>query len=145
MVVGLRFRVMAIALILAPSARCRHGVWGASVDDEGGPEGRPTMDTSAAQSRCLPSRSPETGFQLETFLAIVSAGVRDQILRAADRTVAKQAPPNIFVRAAFPVFEHLAMFNRSTCDWAGDVAVAQHHDHPTRLRRMPKASRPAVS
>ena len=48
MVVGLRFRVMAIALILAPSARCRHGVWGASVDDEGGPEGRPTMDTSAA-------------------------------------------------------------------------------------------------
>jgi hypothetical protein len=37
----------------------------------------------------------------------VSVAVRDQVLRAADRTVAKQAPPYIFVRAAFPVVEHL--------------------------------------
>jgi hypothetical protein len=37
----------------------------------------------------------------------VSVAIRDQVLRTADRTVAEQAPPNVFFRTAFPVVEHL--------------------------------------
>jgi hypothetical protein len=37
----------------------------------------------------------------------VSVAVRDQILRAADRAIAEQTPPNIFVRTGFPVIDHL--------------------------------------
>jgi hypothetical protein len=78
-----------------------------------------TMNPGAAPSRCSPSRPPGTGIQPETLRTIVSIRVRDQVLLTADRAIAKQAPPNIFVRTGFPVVEHFL----------------EVHAVPSRLRR----------
>ena len=61
---------------------------------------RPSTTESPPIAGRLPSWSLSTEFQPETFRAIVSVAVLDQILRAVDRAIAEQAPPNIFVRAA---------------------------------------------
>lgn len=50
----------------------------------------------------------------------MSVAVLDQILRGADRAIAEQAPPNTYVRAAFPVVEH---FHNFAGNWMGTIDV----------------------
>jgi hypothetical protein len=124
--------------------RFRPGGPGASVDDEGGAREATDHERQCRPIPCaggtrkhgpLPAWSRFTEFQPETLRAIVSIGFRDQVLLTADRTIAEQAPTNIFFGTACPVVEHFGdvlrepdrhhlLVHEASLSWDGEIMTA---------------------